>query len=485
MDIMRSSSDRALPSIGNCDSRAGGKSRECRESPIAYGPADNIWEPAHPPQAIISKSPYAIVIVSGNTAIKTMTDLEAGLREMMLMSVLEHPNVVKLIGVTFALRQNTPTISLQMRRYHCDLHMYALKRDLSAREIVIVVRDLLAALAFIHSRGIIHCDVKPKNILLKFDCWAETPTGAVLCDFGLSVLTSERLHKSSVQTGQYRAPEINYNKSRIQFTPAIDMWSVGCVIYRICAGESFIVEEMENSDDSSLFICHRLGLVPSVDGHKLITRNRRMSLLNNVSHDYLTKKLWSRANQRGIHRSVLWLMILCFYPSWRLRVTSQAAVAMINRTCESMKLARIPVQPMQGLFYGVSSVSSVSSITSLRCGSDHIAAADRRSSLDPHHGDEIAGCGATTVVPTVDSLDPDITLMQQIIANIREQVRSRNAADVSKSWKLRSAELIPEVETAIQVLALSLLSGTHADLSLSSVECASAIDIACNLKWSS
>lgn len=88
--------------------------------------------------------------------------------------------------------------------------------------------QILTAVAVIHMNGVIHCDIKPENILLK----QPERSGLKIIDFGSSCKSNEKVY-SYLQSRYYRAPEvivgINYNEK-------IDIWSLGCVFVELFLG---------------------------------------------------------------------------------------------------------------------------------------------------------------------------------------------------------------------------------------------------------
>ena len=91
-----------------------------------------------------------------------------------------------------------------------------------------VARDTATGLYFMHKQGIIHCDIKPENILFN----NTTLDGIKIIDFGCSCYVGKILY-SYIQSRYYRAPEVVLGR---EYGPEIDIWSLGCVLCELVTG---------------------------------------------------------------------------------------------------------------------------------------------------------------------------------------------------------------------------------------------------------
>lgn len=98
--------------------------------------------------------------------------------------------------------------------------------------------QLLSCLKNLKDNKIIHCDLKPENILLR----KTQKEGIKVIDFGSSCFCNEKIH-AYIQSRFYRAPEIILG---INYTEAIDMWSLGCIVAELHLGYPLFHGESEN-----------------------------------------------------------------------------------------------------------------------------------------------------------------------------------------------------------------------------------------------
>ncbi|HEY5921036.1 MAG TPA: protein kinase [Kofleriaceae bacterium] len=141
-------------------------------------------------------------------------------RERRAVARLSHPNIVPLFDLGadhIAMRYiEGPTLARRL----------ATPMDPSAA--LDIALQIAAALAHAHSRGVVHRDVKPSNILL------DAIGNAYLADFGLAALLEDRdTAEERGGTPQYMAPEQGRGDPA---GPAADQYALGCVLAEMLAG---------------------------------------------------------------------------------------------------------------------------------------------------------------------------------------------------------------------------------------------------------
>ena len=111
---------------------------------------------------------------------------------------------------------------------------------------------MLHGLAHLKKIGIIHCDLKPENVMLT----DETKTAVKIVDFG-SACTDYKSGFTYVQSRFYRCPEIVMG---LNYDQAVDMWSFGCILCELATGRPIFPASDEN--DLMDYIRVRIGMPP-------------------------------------------------------------------------------------------------------------------------------------------------------------------------------------------------------------------------------
>ena len=204
---------------------------------------------------LIGQGTYGKVYKSKNTktgevvAIKKvqMSSLKEGipcttLREISILKQLKHRNIVDLKEVKSD--ENQIIMVFEYCKYDLKRYMKSKNMQLSHLEIISFSCQLLKSINYIHSKSIIHRDIKPQNILItEFKCFK-------LCDFGLSRIMNipDASLSLEVVTQWYRAPEILMKSENYGLES--DIWSAGCVIAEMITGVPLFPF---NNDEQQLF----------------------------------------------------------------------------------------------------------------------------------------------------------------------------------------------------------------------------------------
>eukprot|EP00316_Scyphosphaera_apsteinii_P008378 CAMPEP_0119333476 /NCGR_PEP_ID=MMETSP1333-20130426/85250_1 /TAXON_ID=418940 /ORGANISM="Scyphosphaera apsteinii, Strain RCC1455" /LENGTH=454 /DNA_ID=CAMNT_0007343555 /DNA_START=27 /DNA_END=1388 /DNA_ORIENTATION=- len=175
------------------------------------------------------------------------TDCKRLLREIRLLRLLRHPNILHLHDL-MPPASLSPTgwkdVYLVTRLFDTNLHRVIYSgQPLSDPHVQYILWQLFRALRYMHRAGVVHRDMKPTNILLNRDC------ELALADLGLarhmqtSPMRSPQADRPNngrltkyVVTRWYRAPELLVQNQR--YNEAVDMWSIGCILAEVIGAKA-------------------------------------------------------------------------------------------------------------------------------------------------------------------------------------------------------------------------------------------------------
>ncbi|XP_022919032.1 serine/threonine-protein kinase PAK mbt [Onthophagus taurus] len=147
--------------------------------------------------------------------------------EVVIMRDYHHPNIVEMFDSYLVNDELWVVMEFLEGGALTDIVTHS---RMDEEQIATVCKQCLKALAYLHSQGVIHRDIKSDSILL-------APDGRVkLSDFGFCAQVSQELpkRKSLVGTPYWMSPEVI---SRLPYGPEVDIWSLGIMVIEMVDGE--------------------------------------------------------------------------------------------------------------------------------------------------------------------------------------------------------------------------------------------------------
>lgn len=176
------------------------------------------------------------LIMNRTVAVKMLKDdmsndevaVKRFINESKAVSMLSHPNIVKIFDVSV---KGNPKYFVMERIEGITLKSYMQKKGaLSTEEVLSYSEQVLKALLHAHSKGIVHRDIKPQNILLlKNGRVKVTDFGIAMLEDGDVVPTSDK----AIGTVYYISPEQASGKEIDQRS---DLYSLGVTMYEMATG---------------------------------------------------------------------------------------------------------------------------------------------------------------------------------------------------------------------------------------------------------
>ena len=156
-------------------------------------------------------------------------EAEKFLAQAQVTAHLDHPHIVRLLD--YGIENTIPYLAMQYVPNGSLRQLHPRGSQLPVSTVVVYVKQVAAALQYIHDQGLIHCDVKPHNMLLN------ARHEVMLSDFGIAVISQRGgYRRESVSdfegTILYAAPEQIRSRPRV----ASDQYALGVVVYEWLTG---------------------------------------------------------------------------------------------------------------------------------------------------------------------------------------------------------------------------------------------------------
>lgn len=156
---------------------------------------------------------------------------------------LSHPNICEYYGFV-----NLPSLGncIEMEWIDgCSLDELMQRKAINKTLATKIIGEICDVLAYMHSKQVIHRDLKPSNIMLTYN-----GNNVKLIDFGLSDSDSHSVLKCSAGTQVYASPE-QISEGAVDFRS--DIFSLGCVIDRICPSFTSVARKCCRRDPDKRF----------------------------------------------------------------------------------------------------------------------------------------------------------------------------------------------------------------------------------------
>jgi len=157
---------------------------------------------------------------------------EEMMKEYNLIKKLQHPNIIQYFG--------TRKVDKELRIYMEYGNMGTLAEwmknnpvETRSKEVIMnFFKQMMEGLKYLHSKNIIHRNIKPSTIFLK-----EENNEIVLKIGGFCLSVQTETDDTNCGTLMFMAPEILARKS---YTNKVDIWSMGCTLYMLCFDKNVI-----------------------------------------------------------------------------------------------------------------------------------------------------------------------------------------------------------------------------------------------------
>uniref|UniRef100_H2YFD6 Titin n=1 Tax=Ciona savignyi TaxID=51511 RepID=H2YFD6_CIOSA len=229
-------------------------------------------------------------------------------REVSIMRKLQHPRVLQLHEV-FDTKLETALVVQFVSGGDLLERIIATKFELTENACAYIIKQVLEALAYVHSQNVAHLDIKPENILFI----TRKSKKIKLIDFGVSreLKTGEGL-RISFGTPDFCAPEVVQNDT---VGCATDMWSVGVLTYLMLTGLSPFQGENDNDtlrnvSDADYNFEHEAWRFISDDALDFIDRlllkdkRERMTADDALEHPWLRTSIVIQTTQHKFYQTI-------------------------------------------------------------------------------------------------------------------------------------------------------------------------------------
>ncbi|XP_020261534.1 cyclin-dependent kinase G-2 isoform X1 [Asparagus officinalis] len=169
------------------------------------------------------------------------------LREINILLSFHHPSIVDVKEVVVGSSLDSIFMVMEYMEHDLKALMETMKQPFSQSEVKCLMLQLLSGVKYLHDNWVLHRDLKTSNLLLN------NQGELKICDFGLARQYGSPLkpYTHLVVTLWYRSPELLLGAK--EYSTAIDMWSLGCIMAELLAKEPLFSGKTEFDQLDKIF----------------------------------------------------------------------------------------------------------------------------------------------------------------------------------------------------------------------------------------
>ncbi|CAK7215431.1 serine/threonine protein kinase [Sporothrix eucalyptigena] len=185
---------------------------------------------------------YAVKIFTKTAGVEDRSKTDGLQQEIAVLMGVNHPSVLCLKD-TFN-EKNAVYLVLELAPEGELFNFIVMNTKLSEHDTRRLFKQLFEGVKYLHERNIVHRDIKPENILL-----VDRDLHVKLADFGLAKIIGEESFTTTLcGTPSYVAPEILADSRNRKYTKAVDIWSLGVVLYICLCGFPPFSDELRSPE---------------------------------------------------------------------------------------------------------------------------------------------------------------------------------------------------------------------------------------------
>ena len=154
------------------------------------------------------------------------------IRECSHCSKLSHVNVVPLVGIYYPSKQSLPVMLMELM--DVSLTTYATQPNVSLKRKLSILHDVAEGLSYLHTNQVIHRDLSPNNVLIKYSGVDQVPPVAKIADLGVAKVVQADSMRTKTQltklpgTVDFMPPEAFEDNPH--YNTSLDVFSYGGVM---------------------------------------------------------------------------------------------------------------------------------------------------------------------------------------------------------------------------------------------------------------